>query len=117
MYCARRYFWVVAGILDGLPAEVLKQLKPSVPLFAKPLRPGIAVADDPGGGQSFGMNRCGILAEAMVQAWHRGESRPEAQLAIVEARFADYGLTLDRPYLASGAIDVFDLAQPEAVAA
>ena len=43
LYCARRYFASVAGIITSLGPAAAAGLKDSVPLFAKPVRPGVAV--------------------------------------------------------------------------
>ncbi len=117
LYCARRYFPLVARIIHSAPKSALEQLKPTVPLFTRALRPGVAIADDPGDGQSFGLHRCGILAEAMIEAWQQKLTDPDSMLAVAEARFAHHGLPLDKPYLSGRMIDVFELAEGEAYAA
>ena len=66
-----------------------------------PLAPGLAFAEDPGGGESFGAHRCLLLAEAAVTAAERGLGAPEDRLEVVRERFAEAGTTLDAPYLGS----------------
>jgi len=107
----------VARIVEALPAGALPQPEAPVPLFTRRLRAGIGVAEDPGNGESFGMHRCRLAADAIVAAWWQGRADPEARFEAVEARFRLYGLTLDRPYLAPGSVDFFDAAIPAAVAA
>ena len=67
------------------------------------LSPGLAFAEDPGGGASFGAHRCLLLAEAVVAAAERGLHTTEGRLEIVRERFSEAGTTLDAPYLGSPA--------------
>ena len=62
-------------------------LRPGTPALTKPLGEGIGLAEDPPGGDSFGMNRCGLLAEAMVRAAERGVRTGQERLALVEEAF------------------------------
>jgi hypothetical protein len=117
LYCARRYFASVAGIIASLGPAAAAALKDSVPLFAKPVRPGVAVAEDPGNGQSFGMHRCGLVAEGLVDAWQRGAREPEQRLEFVAARFTANRLRLEHAYLGPDAVDHFVMPGFEAVAA
>ena len=79
---------LIARIHHGL------QLEPSVPLFTRQLAPGLGFAEDPGKGESFGMHRCRIVAEAMIA----GEP--------LESLFERAGLSLTRPYLNAGSTDI-----------
>jgi hypothetical protein len=62
-------------------------LRPGVPAWTLELAPGLGAAEDRDG-ESFGMARCGLLAETVVAG------------AAVEARFAEDGVDLDAPYRA-----------------
>ena len=64
-----------------------------------PLAPGLAFAEDPGGGESFGVHRCLLLADAAVMAAERGLTAPDDRLDVVRERFAEAGISLDTPYL------------------
>lgn len=77
------------GVLD-------RHLRPSVPLFAREIAPGLAFAESPPTRESFGMHRCGLIAEGLVLAQQRGAREPEQQLAILRERLSAYGLDLDR---------------------
>jgi len=92
---------VHSKIQDGLKSET--------PLFTKRIAPGFALAEDPGNGESFGMHRCRIVAEAIWQAYSEGSQTEEARLEEVTKRFVSYGLTLDRPYLNPRSDDQYDL--------
>lgn len=107
LYVARDWFQIVARILSGLPAPVAAGLRPRVPLFTWRLRPGVGVAEEPDTGESFGMHRCRLAAEGVVEAWRQGRQTLEARLQAVQDRFALSGVSLDRPYLNPGSCDYF----------
>jgi len=105
LYVATRYVPIAMRIVEALRASV--PLAPSVPLFAKPLWPGIGAAVDPGDGESFGSHRCRLTAEGIIDAWRGGQQDGPARLAAVAARFAAAGLDLARPWLGPGSTDPF----------
>jgi hypothetical protein len=109
LYCAKRYFDIVSRILLLIPEWILSRLESSVPLFSKPLLPGIGVAEDPNTGESFGMHRCRLVAEGIVDAWVQGQQSVPARLRSVAARFAMNGFQLDAPHLNSGCLDPFTM--------
>jgi hypothetical protein len=79
--------------------DVGDELRAGVPAMTKRLRPGLAAAHDPGDGSSFGLHRCGLLAEGIVRA-HEQRARTIEERMVVTARvFRDAGLDLSRPYL------------------
>ena len=71
-------------------------LRPSVPLFTRELAPGLAFAESPPTRDSFGMHRCGLIAEGLVLAQQRGASESQPRLNILRERLTAYGLELDR---------------------
>jgi hypothetical protein len=86
-----------AAWLDALFAALAPYLADAPPPpFAEPVAPGLAWADDPGGGLSFGQHRSGLLAAA-------ARAEPEALAdaapwrAAVARAFAAAGLSLDAP--------------------
>jgi hypothetical protein len=71
-------------------------LRPAVPLFTRELAAGLAFAESPPTRDSFGMHRCGLVAEGLLWAEQRGARELEARLAVVRERLTAYGLDLDR---------------------
>lgn len=69
-------------------------LRPAVPLFTLPLACGLAFAESPPNGDSFGMHRCDLVAEGLVRAHRRGAIGTEARARIVAERLVEYGLDL-----------------------
>jgi hypothetical protein len=80
------------------------------PAFTKPLARGLALAEEPGDGQSFGEHRCRLLAEAIVAAGEQGLRTVEQRLAVVRERFRAAGVALDAPYLRPGSDDAYELS-------
>ena len=111
LYVARRYYDITARIVRDLPAAVAGQLKDSTPLFTKPLQPGVGLAEDPNTGESFGMHRCRMMAEGIVDAWMRGDQSADGRLNAIAARFGGSGFRLDLPYLNPGSVDLHDISQ------
>ncbi len=92
------------ALLRPLRRAIGAQMRDGVPALTKPIAHGIGIAEEPGGGESFGEHRCRLLAEAIVDA---GDSA-DARLAAVRGRFADAQISLDAPYLQPGSIDAYD---------
>jgi hypothetical protein len=105
LYVGVRYAAIVLRLLDGLRAGWA--LDAPTPLFTRPLWPGIAGAADPGNGESFGMQRCRLTAEGIVEAWSAGAQDVASRLTAVAAKFSANGLDLARPWLAAADADPF----------
>lgn len=79
----------------------------SVPAFTRRVLRGVAVADDPGPGTSFGQHRCCAVASGIVAAGP--VAGPAERLAAVRRALTDEGLDLSALHLAPGRAE-FDLA-------
>lgn len=88
-----------ASALRDVHTDVRVWLKPRTPLFTLRLAPGVAVAEDPGNRESFGMNRARLVAEAL---WDARASPDEDVPAALAARFRREGVPPDRPWLREG---------------
>jgi HopA1 effector protein family len=71
-------------------------LRPSVPLFTREIAPGLGFAESPPTRESFGMHRCGLIAEGLLWAEQRGARELEQRLAILRDRLTSYGLDPER---------------------
>jgi hypothetical protein len=114
LYVAKRHYRITAALLADVHRAVRPTLKTPTPLFAKPLADGLGLAEDPKTGESFGMSRCHLLAEAVCQAHERGLDAAEARLNAVAAAFAAAGLSLERPYLNAGSTDRYEFQERRA---
>ncbi len=109
LYTPRRLRRQVSDLLPSVRAAVAGHLRPGTPAFTKRLAEGLGLAEDPPGPDSFGTNRCRLLADAMVRAFELGLETTAEQLSLVERHFDEHGVGLDRPYLNAGSVDEYEL--------
>jgi hypothetical protein len=108
LYTPKRLRAEVAELLGPLRAAVGGHLRPGTPALTKPLGEGLGLAEDPPGGDSFGMDRCGLLAEALVRAFERGRESTAERLGLVETVFGERGVAFERPYLNAASADEYE---------
>lgn len=108
LYIAKRHYPMVAALIQDLHASLGNKLRPVTPMFCKTLADGIGVAEEPGTGESFGMHRCRLLAEGMVDAWLAGSQNVDARANAVEKRFASNGIDMRTPYLNRQSVNLFE---------
>lgn len=110
LYFAKRWFPAVARLLPAIRERVRGALREATPLFTRRIDDGIALAEDPGPGDSFGMHRTRILAASIWMA----APNVEARMAKLEELFAHEGLSLERPWLNAGSWDWYDMGDEAA---
>ncbi len=94
LYLRRDHLGRVVGEIDRVHAEIAATARAMAPPFSLVVGDGLAVAVDPGSGESFGQHRCRIVAEAILGV---ADDLEEAT-AGVRARFRAEGIDPDRPY-------------------
>jgi len=99
LYVQREHGARIEALLLALPKALRARFGPGVPLFTRSLGPGIGMAESPGGGESFGMQRSRLVAEGIVDAWHGGANDEEATMRAVQRRFETAGIDWSQPYL------------------
>jgi hypothetical protein len=119
LYIRKQEYQALSKTLIELYANISDYLRSAAtPLFTKELAPGLGLAEDPGHGESFGLHRCGLWADGMIQAHElRKKSIPE-RMEVVEAQFAAAGVSLEAPYLRPNSEDVYEFpakARPASV--
>jgi hypothetical protein len=82
-----------------------QMLGQETPLFCKRLKPGLAVAEDPMNGLSFGMHRSRLLARAICSTHSLSQDHITEALRL---QFAEEGLSMDKPYLNRGSTDGYE---------
>ncbi|AOX02139.1 hypothetical protein BJP34_24265 [Moorena producens PAL-8-15-08-1] len=94
---------VVFGVMQTIYLPNRCHFRPEVPLFTKFLAPGLSFAEEPTkkftSQESFGMNRCQIVANGLMQAWQNGNNTPEERLNAIRQQFSELGIEWERPYL------------------
>jgi hypothetical protein len=106
LYLRREDLTRCAGGLSRIYDEVAEYLRAATPAFTLRLAPGLALAENPPDGESFGRNRCSLVAEALVEMSQAGEPMAVERFA---QHFASRGLSLDRPYLGAGSQERYSL--------
>lgn len=98
-----RAAWRRAGRALGRVHDALAPyLRGPVPMFTLALAPGLGLAEDPGGRDSFGTHRCRLAAEGLWEAHARGLEGSQAVAEAVRERFRAAGLRPDAPHLHPG---------------
>jgi hypothetical protein len=116
LYLNKRYYRLASELLAGIHEELKEHLRPETPLFSKQLADGLGLAEEPGNGESFGQQRCRVLAEGLWRAHERNLETDDERLAEVERQFASKGLRLDAAYLNPGSTDEYDFSPDPAAA-
>ena len=96
------------ALLPDLHQAVSARLRGTTPMFTRRLARGLAMAEDPGDGRSFGQHRCQLVAQALQQAHRDGSDTPRARLRAVVQGFARNGIDPARPWLNPGSAEEFD---------
>jgi len=105
LYVGVADFEPIRPLIHELSSRSDVRLHERVPAFTKKLRPGIGLAEQPASGESFGTDRCRLLAESIVEAHDLGARRSHERLAVVVAHFGSRGIDLEAPYLEPGSDD------------
>ncbi len=111
LYFDKSNYEVFRTVLERVYTQHHSHFQPEVPLFTKFLAPGLALAEEPdqkfGEQESFGMNRCQIVANAMLENWHQGDNSPESRMTSIEQQFSLLNIELQRPYLNANSEDIY----------
>jgi len=110
LYFASRYYQIVARLLPPIREEVWSHLRPATPLLTLRLQDGIGLAEDPATGESFGMSRSRLIAQAIWDAYARGMQTEASRMMELAIQFDRVGLSLDRPHLRAASADIYEAA-------
>lgn len=106
LYIKKNFFFLIKDLASRWQEECNPYLRDDVPLFSLRLFLGVGLAEDPGTGESFGMNRCRHVAEAVWNAHTVGLSK-EQYLQTVIQQFQKHRLDFSQPYLNTGSINQY----------
>lgn len=102
---------LVQPVLQIVYEENQSHFQNQVPIFTKMLAPGLALAESPKQRfrpiEDFGMNRCQIVANALLEAHKNGDESPEARMKYILKHFDCMGIDLERPYLNPNSEDIY----------
>jgi hypothetical protein len=114
LYIAKRYYGIVAELLPAVHRSVRPFLEAATPLFSKRLADGLGLAENPRTGESFGMSRCRLVAEAVCTAHASGIDTAQGRLHEIAAAFAAAGVSLDHAHLNAGSADRYEFRESRA---
>jgi len=111
LYFAKKDYEAIRLVLQIVYSENQVHFQPEVPLFTKQLAPGLGLAEEPdckfGHQESFGMNRCQIVANGLLEAWHKGDESPDSRMNAIVQHFSLLGIDWQRAYLNANAEDIY----------
>ena len=111
LYFEKSNYEAVRQVLESVYAKTKAHFNADVPLFTKFLAPGVGLAEEPDSKfadqESFGMNRCQIVANGLLEAWHSVDDSPEARMTSILQQFSVLGVELLRSYLNANSLDVY----------
>jgi hypothetical protein len=109
LYLERRYYPALGDAIQAVHRRIEVDLRPPTPLFARPLAPGLGLAEDPLNGMSFGQHRCRLAAQGLWRCFLQGDRTREARAATLAAAFREAGLDPARLHLEPGSQDHYFL--------
>jgi hypothetical protein len=95
----------IQSLLSASHREIGPHLSSPIPLFTCPLAEGIGLAEVPDNGTEFGVDRCELLAEALLAAPADGPARIQA----IQGLFGQRDLDWQKPHLNPGSTGSYPL--------
>ena len=97
--------------MSAVYLENQSHFKSEIPLFTMELAPGVGLAEEPDKKfaiqESFGMNRCQVIANGLLAAWQQGDNSTEGRMRAILEQFSLLGIDWQRPYLNANSEDVY----------
>ncbi|MBN3962303.1 T3SS effector HopA1 family protein [Nostoc sp. NMS8] len=113
LYFDKRDYQVVKEVLQVVYKENKSYFQAEVPLFTMQLLPGLGLAEEPdqkfAEQESFGMNRCQIVANGLLKAWYQGDDSPEVRMQAIHEEFSLLGIDLQHVYLNANSENIYQL--------
>jgi HopA1 effector protein family len=101
----------VCPILKQIYYEVGTHFYSEVPIFTKYLAPGLSLAEIPEQkfipNETFGMNRCRIVANGLLAAYEHGDNTFQTRMSYIQQHFAKMNISLQTPYLNPNSQDIY----------
>lgn len=111
LYFNKHEYEKIYSVLQSIYLENKSYFSPQVPLFTKALAPGLGCAEEPENRlaekESFGTNRCQMIANGLINAWQTGSNRPEQRVKAIFEQFALHKIKLQYPYLNTDSEDIY----------
>lgn len=105
LYMRKGNYGALRSILGGIYARLGDEVRHGVPALTRSLAPGLALAEDPGRGESYGLHKAMLVAEGLVRGFEAGAVSVTERLSYVEESLVESGTDPRRPYLKPGSCD------------
>jgi hypothetical protein len=93
------HYSTVQLILQQFYCSERATLRHHIPLFMKPLVPGIGIAEQSGQQPNFGLQRCQWVAAALIDCWQQQIVALDDKVKMIQSTFTQRGVDWQRPYL------------------
>lgn len=111
LYIRQHDYPIIHPILQRIYRENQAYFRGDIPLFTKYLAPGISLAEEPDTKfdeyESFGTNRCQIVANGLIIAQQNNQRSPQAKLSTIIEQFIQLNIDLRYPYLNHNSTDIY----------
>lgn len=111
LYLEKHNYATIRQVLQSVYAEHQAHFGEEVPLFTKLMAPGLALAEEPNrkfsAQESFGLNRCQIVANSLLEARQQGNESMGNRMRSILDNFARQEIDLRHPYLNPGSQDIY----------
>ncbi len=111
LYFEKSNYETVRQAIATIYAQERSHFRLDTPLFTKLLAPGLALAEEPdckfATQESFGMNRCQIVANGLLEARATGDESTESRMASILDQFSLLGINWQRAYLNANSDDIY----------
>jgi hypothetical protein len=108
LYIRKGNYGALRSILGGIYARLGDEVRHGVPALTRSLAPRLALAEDPGHGESYGLHRAMLVAEGLVRGFEASAVGVVERLSYVEASLVENGVDPRRPYLKPGSCDDYE---------
>lgn len=113
LYFDRQDYAAVMQVIRSFYNLHRSHFKPEIPLFTKQLAIGLGLAEEPNQKfaerESFGMNRCQIIANGLLSSIERGDNSTTDRMAAILEQFNSVGISLEQPHLNSDSSDIYEV--------
>lgn len=110
LYLSRKDFAIASRILSKSLSTINSCLNPEVPLFTKQLSSGLAFAEGSLKGQSFGIERCSLIATAIYNSKDLDFKTEEEKVNYIISIIQEENYDAQRMYLNPGSQYPFDFS-------
>jgi HopA1 effector protein family len=111
LYFEKKDFLTIRNVLQVVYDANQSHFHAEIPLFTFFMAPGLGVAEEPQqkfvAGESFGMNRCQIIANALFDCWQKDQNSIEERMQAIQNSFTELGIDLQHPYLNPNSEDIY----------